>query len=103
MFGTVFRMRPKSGQEHVTEELFHRWGRERQPRATGFVDAYLLKSRSNSGELISVVVFDSEANYRKNAADPEQDRWYQDLRASLEADPEWNDGDVIPFVTSTAI
>jgi hypothetical protein len=40
-------------------------------------------------------VFDSEANYRANASDPEQDKWYQELRAMLDADPRWMDGDVL--------
>ncbi len=94
MFGTIFRMRPKQGQEQVVEELFQRWGRERRPKVTGFVNGYLLKSRSHPGELISVAIFDSEASFRQNAEDPEQDRWYQELRAVLVADPEWNDGEV---------
>ena len=29
MFGTVFRMRPKAGQQRAVEEHFHRWGHER--------------------------------------------------------------------------
>jgi hypothetical protein len=95
MFGTIFRMRPRQGQEQVVEELFHRWWRERRPKVTGFVNTYLFKSRSYPGEMMGVAVFDSEANYWKNAEDPEQDRWYQELRAALETDPEWNDGDVI--------
>ncbi len=95
MFGTVFRMRPKPGQEQAVVELFQSWERERRPKVAGVVGGYLLKPRTSSGELIGVAVFDSEENYRKNASDPEQDRWYQRLRALLEADPEWNDGDVI--------
>jgi quinol monooxygenase YgiN len=94
MFGTIFRLRPKQGQEQTVEQLFQRWGQERQPYTTGFVHGYLLKSHSNPGELINVAIFDSETNFRKNAEDPAQDRWYQELRAALEADPEWNDGDV---------
>lgn len=93
MFGTIFRMRPKSGQEQTVEQLFRRWEQERRTRATGFVDGYLLTSRSNPGEMVSVAIFDTEANFRKNAEDPDQDRWYQELRAALQTDPEWNDGD----------
>jgi hypothetical protein len=44
---------------------------------------------------MGVVVFDSEANYYNNAADPEQDRWYRQLRNLLMADPEWSDGDIL--------
>ncbi len=95
MFGTIFRMRPKQGQEQVVEEVFQRWGRERRSNVAGFVDGYLFTSRSHPGELVGIAIFDSEASFRQNADDPEQDRWYQELRAALEADPEWNDGDVI--------
>ena len=94
MFGTIFRMRPRSGQADAVNEQFRRWARERQPKVAGVVASYLLASRSRPGELVGVAVFDSEANYRKNADDPEQDRWYRELRALLEADPEWNDGDI---------
>ena len=100
MFGTVFRMQPKPGQEHAVEQLMRRWEQERKPKVAGFVDSYLFRSRSHPGELIGVAIFDSEENYRKNAEDPEQDRWYRELRAVLEADPEWNDGEVVTTSTT---
>ncbi|MGI8552946.1 MAG: antibiotic biosynthesis monooxygenase family protein [Dehalococcoidia bacterium] len=94
MFGTVFHMRPRQGQEQAVEEMFRRWNRERRPKVAGVVSSHLLKSQSHPGEIVGIAVFDSEANYRKNAADPEQDVWYRELRGLLEADPEWNDGEV---------
>ena len=30
-----------------------------------------------------------------NADDPEQDKWYQEMRQHLEADPAWHDGEII--------
>lgn len=95
MFGTVFRMRPRPGREAAVEEQLRRWERERRPVVAGVTASYLFKLRDHPGELIGVAVFDSEAHYRANAEDPEQDRWYRDLRALLEADPEWNDGDIV--------
>lgn len=47
----------------------------------GVLAGYLFKSHNRPGELIGVVVFDSEARDHK-------------VRAPLEADPEWNDGDI---------
>jgi hypothetical protein len=41
------------------------------------------------------VIFNNEAAYWKNAADPDQDRWFRERRALLEADPEWHDGAII--------
>ncbi len=94
MFGTIFRMRPKPGMEAAIEDLFRREAEER-PKPAGALAGYLFRPRSRPGELMGVAVFDSEASYRKNADDPEQDRWYRQLRELLEADPEWNDGDVL--------
>src|SRR5260221_7093961 len=92
MFGTIFRMRPRAGQERALTQMLERWQRERRPTVEGFVASSLLTSRTHPGEVVGVAVFDSEASYRKNADAPEQDRWYRELRALLEADPEWNDG-----------
>src|SRR2546430_17598285 len=94
MFGTIFRMRPRAGQEQALTQMLERWQRERRPHVQGFVASYLLTSRTHPGEVVGVAVFDSEASYQKNADAPEQDRWYQDLRALLQADPEWNDAEV---------
>lgn len=94
MFGTIFRMRPKPGQEQAIAELSQRWEQDHRPHVTGFVGEYLLRPKDNPHEVWGLVLFDSEANYRKNAEDPEQDRWYRELRALLEEDPEWHDGEV---------
>jgi hypothetical protein len=94
MFGTIFRMRPRAGQEQPLTEMLERWNRERRPNVEGFVASYVLTSRTHPGEVVGVAVFDSEASYRKNAEAPEQDRWYRELRALLDADPDWNDGEV---------
>jgi hypothetical protein len=95
MFGAIYHMRPKPGQEQAVADYHRRWERERRPSVEGAVGAYVFKPRRRPGELTGVVVFDSEANYYKNADDPEQDRWYRQLRELLEADPEWVDGDVL--------
>lgn len=94
-FGTVFRMRPRQGQEDAVVEMLRRWDRERGPKVEGFMASYLFQSQLHPGELVGVAVFDSEEHYRKNAADPEQDGWYRQLRDLLESDPEWNDGTVL--------
>jgi hypothetical protein len=59
------------------------------------VCGYLFRPRGSTPDLIGVAVFDSEANFRKNANDPAQVRWYCGLRELLERDPEWTDGDVL--------
>lgn len=94
-FGSVFRMRARAGQEDAIVQMLRQWERERGPQVQGYVASYLFKSRAHPGELVGVAVFDSEESYRRNAEDPEQDRWYRQLRELLESDPEWNDGDVL--------
>jgi len=98
LFGTIYRMRPKQGFETQVADYFRRWERERKPHIRGAVAAYVFKPKTGSGDLTGVVVFDSEANYYRNANDPDQDRWYRELRSLLESDPEWNDGDILVAV-----
>ena len=95
MFGSIYRMHPKPGQEMRIADHFRRWERERRPAVRGTVAGYLFRPKSAPRELIGFAVFDSEANYWKNAGDPAQDEWYRDLRQMLESDPEWNDGDIL--------
>jgi hypothetical protein len=102
MYGTIMRARVKPGLEGAADELGRRWLRERAPSVTGFIGEYLVRSADRPGEVMGLVIFDSEENYRKNAADPEQDRWYRQFRAIMEADPEWFDGE-ITSVTSEVV
>lgn len=95
MFATVFRMQAKPGQEQHLLEVDEAWKRERQPQVEGFLSSYVIQSVTRPGEVWGITIFDSEENFRKNAADPEQDQWYRRFRYYLEADPEWNDGPVI--------
>jgi len=95
MFGSIYRMTPKPGQEANIAAHFRRWEKERRPEVGGAVGGYLFRPKGTTTELIGVAVFDSESSYRRNADDPAQNVWYRDLRQMLEADPEWNDGDVL--------
>jgi quinol monooxygenase YgiN len=95
MFGTIFTMKPKSGQEAAVVELFQRWDRERRPKIKGAVAGHLYRSEQNPAELMAAVVFDSRENYFANASDPEQDQWYRDLVGLLEAEPRFIDGEVL--------
>jgi hypothetical protein len=101
MYGTMVRIRPQLGQEATVDALNRRWLKERAPQVPGFIAEYLLESSSRPGELVGLVLFDSESSYRKNAADPEQDRWYRELRAALETNPVWNDGEIVALEPAT--
>lgn len=87
-FGSVFRMKPKPGQKQAAIDQL----KGRQPSdMPGFVVAHVFDC---GDELWGAAVFEDEKTYRDNAGRPEQDAQYQQLRALLEADPEWHDGAV---------
>ena len=50
---------------------------------------------ADPGELFLVAIFESRQAYWDNAQSPEQDRRYLELRALLDSDPEWHDGEII--------
>ena len=95
MYGSIFRMKVKPGQEQKIAELMKEWERDRKPKVKGAVAGYLLKPDKGSGELIGIAVFKDKASYTANADDPEQSKWYQKLRGLLRADPTWEDGEYI--------
>ena len=94
MYGSIFRMRPKAGHEQAIAEMVEQWHRERRPKVEGYVATYLFRPDNRPGEAIGVAVFASREAYRKNADDPDQDRWYRQMREHLEADPQWEDGEI---------
>lgn len=95
MYGTIFRMKVKPGQEQKVIEVMKEWDRVRKPKVKGAIAGFLLKPDKKSGEFIGVAVFKDRAAYRANADDPEQDKWYRKLRELLQADPAWEDGEYV--------
>ncbi|MBI4308053.1 MAG: hypothetical protein HY684_04535 [Chloroflexi bacterium] len=95
MYGTIARIQPKRGQEKAIVALMEEWNRARKPKVKGAVAGYLLRPEAKNGELIMVAVFQDKKSYRANADDPEQDKWYRRLRELLQADPTWEDGEII--------
>ena len=94
MYGSIFHMRPNPGQEQAVLQLFQEWERDRKPKVKGAMDGYVYKL-DNTGELVGVAVFSDKDTYRANAEDPAQGEWFQKLRALLQADPSWEDGEVL--------
>ena len=95
MYGTIGIFKIQPGSEDAAVEYSNNWWRDRAPNAKGAVAGSLHRNASNPSEFILSVVFESKEAYEANAADPEQDKWYQGLRALLSADPRWMDGDVL--------
>jgi heme-degrading monooxygenase HmoA len=95
MYGSVFRMVALPGKVEAVRELGEQWTRERGSRTPGYVGEFVYRSDSNRDEIWVAVVFESRETYMANADAPEQDQFFQKLRALLVADPEWHDGEVI--------
>lgn len=94
MYGTVARIRIKPGYEQALIDLSNEWT-DTRGMATGQVAEYVYKLDNSANEYLLVAVFSDRDTYVRNAADPETDRWYRQMREHLEADPEWNDGEII--------
>jgi len=95
MFGTIFRVQPRPGHEQSVTEYFERWEQQRSGNVRGYTGMTVLRPAATPGELLGAVVFRDRETYEANAADPDMDRWYQQLRSHLIADPIWEDGEVI--------
>ena len=95
MYGTIFRMKVKPGQEDKVIELMESWRKTRQPKVEGALGGLLLKPDRESGELVAAAVFSSKETYRANADAPDQLQWFLSLGELLEADPEWEDGEFV--------
>ncbi|HLQ62276.1 MAG TPA: antibiotic biosynthesis monooxygenase [Candidatus Acidoferrales bacterium] len=92
MFGTVARFRVKSGKEQELMTLSQEF--EQSP-PEAWMSTTIYKSAAHPGEYWMAVAFRDEASYKANADSPRQQEWYEKMRAVLESDPEWHDGEVV--------
>ena len=95
MYGSIFRMRIKPGQEQAIVDNFKQWEREYKPQVPGALGGFLFKPDRGSGESIGVAIFKDKVSYMANADNPEQDKWFRTMRELLLADPEWEDGEYV--------
>lgn len=95
MYGTVFKFRVKAGREADLLSVWDEWDRDMKPKVSGAKGGYLYKLDNEPNTFIGAAVFESKDAYVANANNPEQDKWFQRLREHLEADPEWNDGEIV--------
>ncbi len=92
MYGTIARLHPRHGK---TDELLALGESMRAAPMPGYLSAYLFRPDHNPyyrETLFLVAVFEDVDSYRANAASPEQDARYQEMRVLLEDDPDWLDG-----------
>ena len=95
MYGTIFRMKVKSGQSQRVVQIFEEWETQQKPVVKGAIGGLLMKPDGSSDELIGVAIFEDKQSYMANADRPGQQQWYGKLRDALEADPEWVDGEYV--------
>jgi quinol monooxygenase YgiN len=95
MYGTVARIRIKPGRFDDVLALFEEWDRDFRPKVKGAGAGYLYRLDADANQAIMVATFENKDLYTRNANDPEQDKWFRRFRELLEADPEWNDGEVV--------
>jgi quinol monooxygenase YgiN len=95
MYGNVARLRPLPGHEEALLDLADRWDQERRPRVPGFVAEYLFRLEPSPGEWVVILLFESRAAYEENVQDPQEAPWYALLRAHLQADPTWVEGEIL--------
>ncbi len=92
MYGTVAKMRVAPGNREKLREIT---ARQMQTPVAGYQSSYVLwENNSDVGWLF--VIFDDRESYDRNADDPAQNDRYMELRALMEADPEWHDGEITP-------
>ncbi len=98
MYGTLYRLQPRQGQEQAVLDHLFRWEQEYLPRVTGYVCGYVFEPAvqpgSSPGGILVIVVFDSQTAYTRTRDDPEQGWWDQHLRELLEQAPEWHEGEM---------
>lgn len=98
MYGMLYRLQPRHGQEQAVLDHLFRWEQERLPRVRGYVGGYVFEPAaqpiSAPAGILLIVVFDSQAASICNRDDAEQGRWDQRLRELLEQAPEWNEGEI---------
>jgi quinol monooxygenase YgiN len=92
MYGTVARMRMKPGMEGQMMQLMKDFESQHIP---GFVTTYCYRMDADANDCYIAVVFTDKEKYQANAQSAEQDARYRQLRALLDSDPEWHDGEIV--------
>jgi quinol monooxygenase YgiN len=94
MYGTVARMRVKPGELEALKKTMAAWD-EGSPNVPGYRSTTVYQTDNDSNELIMAVAFEDKKTYMANADDPKTDEWFQKMRAHLDADPDWSDGEIV--------
>ena len=94
MYGTIARLRVKPGRQQALQDMIKEWDSKRMPKVKGAIPGYILKPDNDPNGALLMAVFEDKESYVANAQDPEQDKWFRQFRANLDADPDWTDGEI---------
>lgn len=95
MYGSIARMRLKPGSEPMFKVQIDAIAHATFP---GWLSSTVYRSDSDPHDVWLVVAFESRDAYRRHSESTNQRERYRRIRALLEADPEWFDGDVLSHV-----
>lgn len=97
MFGTIARWRLRA--DVTDEQLNGVLAMMRDDRPASSVAILVFRSATDPREIWVAGAFESREAYVANAATPEQNARFERIRALIDGEPEWHDGDVI-FATA---
>ncbi|HET7699727.1 MAG TPA: hypothetical protein VFM06_02535, partial [Candidatus Limnocylindria bacterium] len=83
MYGTIARLKVRKDKLREFFALGKEWDDRERKRALGYVGSEILWEDREEGRACLVVHFTSRESYAKNADSPEQDAFYQRMRACL--------------------
>src|SRR5262245_3306659 len=92
MYGTIARLRIKPGMEGAVQAEM---ARQEARQIPGGIASYVYQMDRDPREFFLVVLFESKEAYHANAQDPRQHEEYLTLMGFLDAEPEWNDGEIV--------
>lgn len=93
MYGTIARMTLKPGAFETLQQQMA--DIQSELSTAGWQSTTVYRSDDDPNEIWLAVVFESKEAYRANAESPEQGKRYEQMRALLQADPDWHDGEVV--------
>jgi heme-degrading monooxygenase HmoA len=96
MYGTVAYLKTSPGRR---DDLGHLFDDKPVPVVSGWIANYLFALEDDADGAILVSVFDDRETYQANAASPEQGERYGRVRALLSKEPNWNDGEMFPYMS----
>jgi len=92
VFGTIARSRLKEG---VSVEQLKALFADADDQRAGAVALLVYQSADDPRDVWIASAFESRETYFKNADSPEQNARFERMRALVEGQPEWHDGNVL--------